>query len=175
VNLQAREAHGTNGLARCFKCPKERRGDDAGWHFMDIHDRRGGPCRFRVYVCPRDYLLFAVSERIRWSPILGARADEPAVETSVVRLLPVSGGPNELIARLSHRGLTGWAFLVRDVAEGRVRRLHLRQLPADPEIRQALVAYLKSAGAEITLARYLLPHSLHSLRDATTSGGLTAG
>jgi hypothetical protein len=61
-----------------------------------------------------------------------------------------------LITLLGHRGLAGWAFLVRDVAEGRVRRVHLRQLPADPEIRHALVAYLQSAGTAVTLSRSFL-------------------
>ncbi len=158
MDTQAHQAHRGQAVTRCFKCPKERCGDDAGWHFMDIQDYRGGPCRFRVYVCPRDYLQFAAFERNRWIPIKAGAKDEPAADASVLPLLPV-GGPNELITQLSQRGLIGWAFLVRDVAEGRVRRLHLRQLPADPEIRQALVAYLQSAGAEITLARNLLPRS----------------
>ncbi len=158
-------------MARCFKCPRERRGDDPGWYFMDVPDRRGGPGRFRVYVCPRDFVQFALPERVRWTPLFKAVEDEPPAEASMFPLVPMAG-PNELIALLSLRGLTGWALLVRDVAEGRVRRLHLRRLPADPEIRQALVSYLQSAGAEITLARDLLPGSL---LDASTSGGPTAG
>ncbi len=146
-------------MARCFKCPKERHGGDAGWYFMDVHDRRGGIARVRVYVCPRDYVLFAQSERSRWTPVLdgpepGGPADQPALPAVA------GGGPDDLVAALSLRGMTGWALLVRDVAEGRVRRLHLRQLPADPGIRHALVAYLKSAGAEIIVSRDLLPESL---------------
>ena len=72
------------------------------------------------------------------------------------------GGPactaDELITLLTQRGLTGWAFLVQDVAAGRVRRLHLRQLPADPEIRGALVTYLHSAGTALTISRLFLNH-----------------
>jgi len=64
--------------------------------------------------------------------------------------------PDELIELLSIRGLAGWAFLVRDVAAGRVRRVHLRQLPADPEIRRALMAYLQSAGTAVTVSRSFL-------------------
>ncbi len=64
--------------------------------------------------------------------------------------------PDELIELLSLKGLAGWVFLVRDVAAGRVRRVHLRQLPADPEIRRALMAYLHSAGTAVTVSRSFL-------------------
>lgn len=161
MGVQLHEASGHSGTARCFKCPKERHGTDPGWHFMDVQDRRGK--RFRVYVCPRDYLRFAESERIRWAPLEDAVAEEAlerdAPADAPALPLPVQG-PEALIATLSLRGMTGWALLVRDVAAGRVRRLYLRQLPADPEIRQALVAYLQSAGAEITVSRDLMPQSL---------------
>jgi len=69
---------------------------------------------------------------------------------------------DELIALLGHRGLVGWVFLVRDVAAGRVRRVHLRQLPADREIRQALIAYLHSAGTAVTLSRTFLDQQRRS-------------
>jgi len=69
---------------------------------------------------------------------------------------------DELIMLLTRRGLAGWAFLVRDVAAGRVRRLHLRQLPADPEIRGALVTYLHSAGTAVTISRIFLNHQRRS-------------
>jgi hypothetical protein len=69
---------------------------------------------------------------------------------------------DELITLLTRRGLAGWAFLVRDVAAGRVRRLHLRQLPADPEIRGALVTYLHSVGTAVTISRIFLNHQRHS-------------
>ncbi len=155
VGDQAPQGNGGHGVTRCFKCPKERRGNDPDWHFMDIQDRRGRLVRFRIYVCPRDYVQFAATERIRWMAVSAEVQAAPSAAPSLLPLRPVSG-PNELIATLSTRGLTGWAYMVRDVAEGRVRRLYLRQLPADPEIRQALVAYLKSAGAEITIARGLV-------------------
>ena len=114
----------------------------------------------RLYVCPEDYLNFSASERGRWTPVLAAgqgyngdqaqngSTPEPQ-ETS-----PCSA--EELISLLSQRGLAGWVFLVRDVAAGRVRRVHLRQLPADPEIRRALVAYLHTAGAAVTISRIFL-------------------
>lgn len=146
-------------MIRCFKCPKERRGDDPGWYFMDLHDRRTGIARLRVYVCPRDYLPFAGSERTRWSPVQDLAARDVATPPADLPMLAGCGAA-DLIAALSLRGMTGWALLVRDVAEGRIRRLHLRRLPADPQIRQALVAYLQSAGAEITVSRTLVPESL---------------
>jgi hypothetical protein len=134
---------------------------------MDVVDRRAGRGRFRVYVCPRDYLLFAQPEKVRWEPVIDTTEHEPVTAQDALPLLPVRG-PEDLIATLSGRGMIGWALLVKDVAEGRVRRLHLRQLPADPAIRQALVTYLQSAGAEITLSHDLLPESLGK---APSSGG----
>lgn len=157
VRVHAPQAERTQWVTRCFRCPRQRHEGETGWYFMDIQDRRSG-VRSRAFVCPRDYFQFAVSERGRWTPILAATDTGPAADASIVPLQPISG-PNELVALLSLRGMTGWALLVRDVAEGRIRRLHLRQLPADPEIREAMVAFLKSAGAEITIARDLLPGS----------------
>ncbi len=146
-------AQGAHRSARCFKCPKERRGSEPGWYFTDVQDRRGGLGWLRVYVCPRDYASFAEPERPRWMPVLEMPAGIPTVEPPP---LPPPSGPEELIEALSRRGLSGWVFLVKDVAEGRVRRIHLRQLPADPEIRQALMSYLQSAGTHITLGPGLL-------------------
>ena len=144
--------------ARCFKCPKERRGSDPGWHFTDVQDRRsGGVGWLRVFVCPRDYALFAESERPRWTPVCDMPAGLPVVEPPP---LPRVFGPEELVETLSRRGLSGWVFLVKDVAAGRVRRIHLRQLPADPEIRQSLISYLQSAGTHITLGPGLLRRPL---------------
>jgi hypothetical protein len=150
-SLEAQKAH--HGV-RCFKCPKERRGSDPGWYFTDVQDRRGGGLGWlRVYVCPRDYASFAESERPRWTSVFEMPPGLPTVEPPP---LPVFSGPEELIEALSRRGLSGWVFLVKDVAEGRVRRIHLRQLPADPEIRQALMSYLQSAGTHISLGPGLL-------------------
>lgn len=148
---------GTHLGVRCFKCPKERRGSEPGWYFTDVQDRRGGLGWLRVFVCPRDYAQFADPERPRWTPVVEMPAGISSVEPPP---LPVPSGPEELITALSRRGLSGWVFLVKDVAEGRVRRIHLRQLPADPEIRQALMSYLQSAGTHITLGPGLLrrPH-----------------
>jgi len=149
---------------RCFKCPKERRGSEPGWYFTDVQDRRGGLGWLRVFVCPRDYAQFADTERPRWTPVFEMPAGIPTVTPPP---LPVPSGPEELITALSRRGLSGWVFLVKDVAEGRVRRIHLRQLPADPEIRQALMSYLQSAGTHITLGPGLLRRPQ---RDSTGGG-----
>jgi hypothetical protein len=154
----AEELH--NGLARCFKCPKERRQGDPGWHFVDLRDNRKlrGPSRF--YVCPEDYLDFAAGERARWTPVLDPacqQREQSGVQNgNPAPVEPPACTADELISVLAVRGLAGWAFLIRDVAAGRVRRVHLRQLPADPEIRRALVAYLQSAGATVTVSRSFL-------------------
>lgn len=166
--------HGPTGAESCFRCPKRRSPGETGWYFVHFEQgqRIPGPCR--LYVCPRDYLEFAASERQRWIPLAGADThDYPANASSPSngsspwngsspdhnRSAP-HGGPactaDELVTLLTRHGLAGWAFLVRDVAAGRVRRLHLRQLPADPEVRGALVAYLHSAGATVTISRTFL-------------------
>lgn len=134
-------------MCRCFKCPRERRPGEEGWYVTEVDGRRGSRERVRVFVCPRDYEEFAPSERARWTP-LTAEAARPASGPEVA-----SRSADDLAAVLAHRGMTGWALLVRDVAEGRIRRVFLRQLPADPEIRHALLVYLRSAGAELTLSR----------------------
>lgn len=157
-----------DGAERCFKCPKERSHGDPGWYFVDLEERGRllGPCR--LYVCPEDYLGFAVSERDRWTPIgevgNGASGDRDPNGSASLLKDPPPCTADELIALLGHRGLAGWAFLVRDVAAGRVRRVHLRQLPADPEIRQALVTYLHSAGTAVTISRVFLKHQRRSER-----------
>jgi hypothetical protein len=115
---------------------------------MDIQDRRSRAVLFRAYVCPRDYLQFAVSERVRWT--LVSLEPDPGSPLGVT-IVPVRPGsdPHELFTLLSLRGLTAWARLAHDIAEGRVRRVFLRELPPDPDIREALVSFLHSAGAEI--------------------------
>lgn len=162
---------GPAGPASCFKCPKRRTPGEAGWHYVHFVDdhRIPGPCR--LYVCPKDYLEFAVSERARWMPLTdvdetrggstngsGALNAPPHQNGSVVSDVGPACTADELVALLTRRGLAGWAFLVRDVAAGRVRRLHLRQLPAEPEIRGALVAYLHSAGTALTISRSFVTH-----------------
>ncbi len=149
-----------DGAERCFKCPQVRRCGDPGWYSVDLDNtpRPMGPCR--LYVCPEHYRDFAASERGRWAPVITASNGDngdhaqngsgPACEETP------SCSAEELIARLARQGLAGWAFLVRDVAAGRVRRVHLRQLPADPAIRQALVAYLQGAGAAVTVSQIFL-------------------
>jgi hypothetical protein len=86
----------------------------------------------------------------------GANGDHAPNGSAAAPDVPPPCTADELITLLAHRGLAGWAFLVRDVAAGRVRRIHLRQLPADPEIRRALVAYLQSAGTAVTISRIFL-------------------
>jgi len=125
-----------------------------------------------MYVCPDDYLKFAAAERGRWNPVLDgsgesrgeAQAHEQAKDSvpdganhaAPARPEGPAGTADELVTLLTKRGLSGWAFLVRDVAAGRVRRVHLRQLPADREVRDALLAYLHSAGAVVTVSRHFL-------------------
>ena len=127
-----------------------------------------------MYVCPDDYLDFATAERRRWNPVLdgsGGSQDQEsphahehakdAVPNGANNAAPARPGApartaDELVTLLTQRGLSGWAFLVRDVAAGRVRRVHLRQLPADREVRDALLAYLHSAGAVVTISRHFL-------------------
>ena len=125
-----------------------------------------------MYVCPDDYLKFAAAERRRWNPVLDgpgesreqAQAHEHpkdsvldgANHTAPARPDGPARTADELVTLLTKRGLSGWAFLVRDVAAGRVRRVHLRQLPADREVRDALLAYLHSAGAVVTVSRHFL-------------------
>jgi len=114
-----------------------------------------------MYVCPEDYLEFSAAERRRWMALLEMPDEPSAPPLSDVRQAPLSPRSpartaEELIALLAARGLAGWAFLVRDVAEGRVRRLQLHQLPADPEIREALLTYLHSVGASVSVSRIIV-------------------
>jgi len=143
--------------ARCFRCPKERRQGDPGWYFVDLQESRRLPGPPRLFVCPDDYLEFATFERVRWTLLLepsnGSASPDDAGGVPAVDATAPACTAEDLIAALAGRGLAGWAFLVRDVAAGRVRRVHLRQLPADPEIRRSLVAYLHSAGAIVTVSR----------------------
>ena len=162
---------GPAGAESCFRCPKRRNPGEPGWYFVHFEDgqRLPGPCR--LYVCPKDYLEFAASERERWAPLADAddihsqptNGSSPANGSSPHHNGSAANGgsactADELITLLTRRGLAGWAFLVRDVAAGRVRLLHLRQLPADPEIRGALVTYLHSAGTAVTVSRIFLNH-----------------
>jgi len=70
---------------KCFTCPRERRGDETGWYFVDVPDpaRAYGPPR--IFVCPRHYRHFAERERGRWTEF-----DAPAlVEAPVPAPAPV--------------------------------------------------------------------------------------
>jgi hypothetical protein len=142
---------------------------------MDVSDRRETGEWYRVFVCPRDYLQFAPTEQARWAPLGEESPDAPVPD--VTRPPLPDRRLQALITLLSGRGLTGWALLVRDVAEGRIRRVHLRRLPADPQIREEVVSYLRSAGADITLGlglRTRLEHERdqHDDRDQSDGGGL---
>jgi hypothetical protein len=79
------DRRGDRSTVKCFTCPRERRGDEAGWHFVDVARSRGyGPPRF--FVCPRHYGHFAERERGRWTaldaPIL---ADAPVLVAAAVQ------------------------------------------------------------------------------------------
>lgn len=87
---------------KCFTCPRERRGDEAGWHFVDVpHARAYGPPR--IFVCPRHYGHFAERERGRWTeldapipaaaPVLVAGAAQPVARADVSRTLDAADVP----------------------------------------------------------------------------------
>ncbi|MHB8733288.1 MAG: hypothetical protein ACYDAB_16075 [bacterium] len=56
-------------VARCFRCPQERRGEQAGWHFFNVPGRSRLRVQMRIYVCPLHYAQFAGGERVRWAPL----------------------------------------------------------------------------------------------------------
>jgi hypothetical protein len=58
---------------KCFTCPRERRGEEPGWHFVDIRQGAHAYGPPRIFVCPRHYRDFAERERDRWT-----RLDPPA-------------------------------------------------------------------------------------------------
>jgi len=55
---------------KCFTCPRERRGDERGWYFVDVPDRARAYGPARIFVCPRHYGHFAERERGRWIEIV---------------------------------------------------------------------------------------------------------
>lgn len=55
---------------KCFTCPRERRGNEPGWHFVDVPDRARARGPSRIFVCPRHYGQFAAHERGRWSDLV---------------------------------------------------------------------------------------------------------
>ncbi|HEV2282549.1 MAG TPA: hypothetical protein VGX75_09195 [bacterium] len=88
---------------KCFTCPRERRGDEAGWHFVDLPARARASGPPRIFVCPRHYGHFAERERGRWTefgaptldaaPVLVATAVQPAAWTDVNGALDVNAAP----------------------------------------------------------------------------------
>jgi hypothetical protein len=87
---------------KCFTCPRERRGDEVGWHFVDVpHTRAYGPPR--IFVCPRHYGHFAERERGRWTeldapilaaaPVLVAGAAQQVARADVSRTLDAADVP----------------------------------------------------------------------------------
>jgi hypothetical protein len=69
MSVHIEQANPVHSVARCFRCPQERRGGQAGWHFLDVPDRGRWRLQMRVYVCPLHYAQFAGSERARWTPL----------------------------------------------------------------------------------------------------------
>jgi hypothetical protein len=59
---------------KCFTCPRERGGGEAGWHYVDVPDRAKAFSPARVFVCPRHYGQFASRERGRWRELVDAPA-----------------------------------------------------------------------------------------------------
>ena len=80
---------------KCFTCPRERRGDEAGWYFVDVPDRARAYGPARIFVCPRHYRHFAERERGRWNEIVAVPV---AVAVPVVPDAPVVGDAPVLAA-----------------------------------------------------------------------------
>jgi len=93
LRLQLQESH---EVVRCFRCPKERRAHDAGWHYMDLSSPRGRARRPRVYVCPHDYMEFASAERMRWVSVgeHGGRSADPATHDAPALALVDGADPS---------------------------------------------------------------------------------
>ncbi len=73
---------------RCFTCPRERRGHELGWYYVDLPDRARGYGPSRIFVCPRHYRHFAERERGRWTEL-----DAPVFVESPVIEAPVLDAP----------------------------------------------------------------------------------
>lgn len=54
---------------QCFTCPRERRADEPGWHYVDVPSRARAFGLSRIFVCPRHYRHFAERERGRWTDL----------------------------------------------------------------------------------------------------------
>lgn len=54
---------------QCFTCPRERRADEPGWHYVDVPSRARACGPSRIFVCPRHYRHFAERERGRWTEV----------------------------------------------------------------------------------------------------------
>jgi hypothetical protein len=78
---------------KCFTCPRERRGDEGGWYFVDPPDRARAYGPARIFVCPRHYGHFAERERGRWTEVAVAPA---LVPTPAAEWLDVPRGPAEV-------------------------------------------------------------------------------
>lgn len=67
--MAAGQRFNTRESVKCFTCPRERRGGESGWYFVELEGQaRAGPAR--VFVCPRHYGCFAASERGRWTSLI---------------------------------------------------------------------------------------------------------
>ena len=80
---------GHNGADRspvkCFTCPRERRGEEPGWYFVDVPERARRYSPARIFVCPRHYRNFAERERGRWTeiaPVLVPSSPAPWLEVT---------------------------------------------------------------------------------------------
>lgn len=71
---------------KCFTCPRERRGDESGWYFVDVPDRARAYGPARIFVCPRHYRYFAERERGRWIELVETpvAAEVPAPVAALV-------------------------------------------------------------------------------------------
>lgn len=79
---------------KCFTCPRERRGEEPGWYFVDVPERARAYGPARIFVCPRHYRHFAERERGRWTEIAPVLVPgTPAAWLEVTPTLAADGAP----------------------------------------------------------------------------------
>ena len=111
---------------QCFTCPRERRADEPGWHYVDVPSRARAYGPSRVFVCPRHYRHFAERERGRWTdldapvvaPILDA---EPRrVESPVLVAAPAQSASWGDATRTDEASTAGPAIAAAGLVESAV-------------------------------------------------------
>ena len=69
---------------QCFTCPRERRADEPGWHYVEVPERARSYGPSRMFVCPRHYRHFAEQERGRWTELDAPPVETPPIEVPVL-------------------------------------------------------------------------------------------